>query len=151
MCIGLATDNGSCQETKLPADDRELPEILNWACKPIWNMTVPGLSVGAKNKMAGFFGSVLEKMVSCGTKNCDSNGVCPVSGRMRASSDDMIDANICTCDNGYEGISCMETDAAFNLALTGEVTAGPRDAGNAIDNKKNTNADSLNELVVELA
>jgi len=151
MCIGLATDNGNCKETSLPPDDEELSEILHWAYKPIWKMDVPGLSVGAKNKMEGFFGSVLEKMVSCGTKNCDSNGVCPVSGRMEASSDDMIDANICTCDNGYEGISCMETDAAFNLALAGEVTAGPHHGGNAIDNKKNTNTGSLNELEVELA
>lgn len=150
-CIGLATDNGSCQGTTLPVDNKELPEILHWVYKPIWEMNVPGLSVEAKNKMAGFFESVVEEIESCGTKNCDSNGVCPVSGYMAVNVDVMIDTDICICNDGYEGISCMETDAVVNLALTGKISSGARNANKAIDNKKGTNTGPINNLVVELA
>jgi len=141
MCIGKVTDNGGCT-TLHPVDAEEFPEILHWEYYPIWKMNIPGLTIGAKNKMKGFIESVLMEIESCGKKNCNSNGVCPVSGTVGANFNDIVDPNICICEDSYEGISCMETDVVRNFALTGTVTpGGPYDASNAIDNNKNTDTE----------
>merc|ERR1719291_1545023 len=95
--------------------------------------------------------SVLEEIISCGTKNCDSNGACPVNGRVEANVKDMINPNICICDEPYEGISCMENGERVNVAaLEGTTATGAYDAQNAIDNKKDTHTRDTKYLEVEL-
>jgi len=149
-CIGKVKHNNDCKNLE-PVDDEELPEILHWEYKPIWEMDITGLSFGAKNKMKEFVASVLEEIISCGTKNCDSNGACPVNGRVEANVKDMINPNICICDEPYEGISCMENGERVNVAaLEGTTATGAYDAQNAIDNKKDTHTRDTKYLEVEL-
>jgi len=149
-CYGKVTDNLGC-ESLHPIDEEEIPEILHWEYIPIWKMNIPGLTEGAENKMIQFMQSVSKEIESCGVKNCDSHGVCPVSGTVGANFNDMIDSSICICNESYEGISCMETDVVRNFALTGK-TYGPTDARNAIDNNKNTHTTitPAKELLVDL-
>lgn len=149
-CYGKVTDNLGC-ESLHPIDKEEIPEILHWEYIPIWKMNIPGLTEGAENKMIQFMQSVSKEIESCGVKNCDSHGVCPVSGTVGANFNDMIDSSICICNESYEGISCMETDVVRNFALTGKAS-GPTNARNAIDNNKNTHTTITpgKELLVDL-
>ena len=87
--------------------------------------------------MEGFIESVSVEIQSCGIKNYVSHGACPASGAVGANFNDMIDSSICICEDGHEGISCMETNEVLTFALTG-TTRARCDNSNSIDNNKNS-------------
>ena len=67
-CIGKVTGNGG-YTTLHPVDNEEFIEMLNWACKPICKIKIPGVLIGAKNKMEDFIESASTHIPSSGIKN----------------------------------------------------------------------------------
>ena len=78
--------------------------------------------------MEGFVESESTCIQSCIIKNFNSYSAFRLSSETGETDNDMIDSSIFVCEEGREGISCIESDGTLNFALTGTVTRGPNEA-----------------------
>ena len=102
-CFGSLVDSGSCMKEM---DKQDVPEILEWKTKPIWEMNIPGFRNDAKKSMESLFKEVLEAAVKCGYDNCSGNGSCAPSGKIGPTVNDCISFDTCICIPNYAGEKC---------------------------------------------
>lgn len=109
-CVGSPEGESDCQnaEANMNGNKEDAPAPLDWKMKPIWEMSVPGLSQGAKDAMKETFHWVLEGAVECSRDRCSGKGACGVNteawqrvqDHVSVNNIDFFDGNNCFCEDG---------------------------------------------------
>lgn len=113
-CVGEIKDTSNCNNIS-PSDNYDSPVVIDWEYFPIWKMSVPGLTSGAKNNMERIVENAVKESRHCGDTRCNRRGSCPLSGNMSSNLDMLIDHNTCVCDSGYSGKNCEQRECDFKL------------------------------------
>jgi len=98
-------DTGDCEMD----DTTDVPVLIEWKYYPVWKMSIPNLSDGAKNVMRRVELQVQRESLLCGKSKCSGHGVCPPNVKHSAGTTirSMINWHgTCICIDGFRGRTC---------------------------------------------
>eukprot|EP00586_Coscinodiscus_wailesii_P015691 CAMPEP_0172499022 /NCGR_PEP_ID=MMETSP1066-20121228/121131_1 /TAXON_ID=671091 /ORGANISM="Coscinodiscus wailesii, Strain CCMP2513" /LENGTH=638 /DNA_ID=CAMNT_0013272555 /DNA_START=56 /DNA_END=1969 /DNA_ORIENTATION=+ len=113
-CYGEIATDSTCGGG-MAGTGHNSPAIISWTYKPIWDMHVPELSQGAKNKLKSVFELFMSASVHCMETSCNGRGACAPKNdwwthkKFTSGSIDFdatFDGNKCFCAEEYIGNKC---------------------------------------------